>query len=167
MLFNNCNNQVLGQSIPVANLKENKKIDDLMSRLLKDKRETVQIDKNISSDSCWYLQIFRFDESNASFQIKPASRTAINFFVNNLERHKQRYGFFSYKGNFVLVWCDEDWSDYFSTSDSYSSFKFLFHSTFSNDPDEERQYYWIHYKITSGVISVEAGPPPVAAPANK
>jgi len=167
LFLSNYSDRALGQPILIQKLKENKKVDEVMDRAMKDEPEQQQLDKNNLLDSCWYLQIFRWGDGNTfSFQIKPSSKRALNFVVNELENEKKTYGFFIYKGNLVVTWCSQNLPDLFVVTGSRRSFRFLVSENFTNETEASLHLYSIHYKMTDGVISVE-GPPPVMSLKNK
>lgn len=160
--FSSYTESAFSQQIPISYLKENRKIDELMNRVFKEGPDPRQVDKSTLSDSCWYLQVFKWDQDNSiSFQIKPISKNLMNFTVNDLDDKKQDYGYFIYKGRFVLVWSNKELPGLFAATGSRRLFKFLFHTTFDQDTEKSMRYS-MHYKMVGGIISAEGGPPPMA-----
>jgi hypothetical protein len=155
----NCSAQ-LSQLVAVPVLKEDKKIDDLMTIILKQDKASGGFDKNSLKDSCWMVEIFKWNADDVSFQIVKYSKSAMNFRINAFEHQKANYGYFNFKGSVVFVWTKDDFGNFFSATGAHQTFKFLF---YSNDTPASQDGVYpkiLHYKFVDGAFAIE-GPPPV------
>jgi len=148
------------QPIDVSVLKESKAIDNLMDKIFKDEYLTGQINKHVSMDSCWMLEMFRWDSNDISFQAVRSSKSAINYRFNRPGYDKSKYGYFTFKGNRVFVWTKDNFDGFFGTTDNHQQFNFLFYSNDIGIPDDILNHRSIHYKFSDGHFSPE-GPPPI------
>ena len=152
----------LGQPITVPVLKEDKKIDGLMDMVFKDELAHGQIDKSLSADSCWFIELLHWNnDDNFSFQIVRNKKPVINFRINAIEHHKDNDGYFVYKGNVIFVWSrDNLFYNFFTKTDNYRMFNFIFYANGIKATREELYPNTMHYKYSDGRFSVE-GPPTI------
>ncbi len=161
-LLNNCSAQQAGKPIYVYNLQEDKRIDTVMDMLLKDELKPGVKDSKLQADSCRFLEIFKWNDGKSySFQIMKNAKSVINYRINTLERNRQKYGFFIYKGNTVFVWSESGFDGFFNTTTDSRTFDFIYYSADVHATHDELYAHVMHYKFSDGHISVE-GPPPVA-----
>jgi len=160
IILNICLAQNDGQRIPIAVLKESGKIDDLMKLVLKDEPRLGRANKPTLRDSCWFLEMNRPNGSKKLyFQIMPGKKSTINYYINDLERRKQRYGVFTYLKHLVFVDLESESGDFFTNIDSTRTFGFLFFGNNVNVLQADLYDHFMRYQFIGGRVSEEDLPP--------
>jgi len=158
--LNNCFAQI-GKPIEVSILKESKEIDNLMDKVFSDENFMGQKNKVGLGDSCWMLEMFKWDSNDISFQVVRSSKSAVNYRFNRHGYDKSKYGYFTFKGNMVFAWTKDNFDGFFGTTGNHRQFNFIFYSNGTSAPGDISHHHSIHYKFTNGHFSIEGGPPTV------
>jgi hypothetical protein len=160
LIFSVCLAQNDGQHIPIALLKESGNIDDLMKLALKDEPRLGRANKLTLRDSCWFLEIDRQNGGKIIyFSIMPGKKLAINYYINDLEQRKQRYGFFTYRRYLVFVDLKSESDDFFTNTGSIRTFDFLFFGNKANILQADLYDHFMHYQFLGNRMSEEGLPP--------
>jgi len=158
-IVNVCLAQIDEQRIPIAILKENSKIDDLMKMALKDEPRLGRANKPTLRDSCWFLEMNRPNNGKVVyFQIMPGKKSAINYYINDLERRKQRYGFFTYGKYLVFVNLESGFPDFFTNTGSARTFDFLSFGNNASVLQADLYDHFMHYQFINNRMSQEGLP---------
>jgi hypothetical protein len=143
------------EKIPIAVLKESKKIDQLMDMVLDPNNQKSHSVRRDVAGSCFMITLDKVRDNYFTFEINKHTDTVTNTLINGIEVEKDYFGYFTYKKYKIFVWADAGFGNFFSKTGTKTTFDFVYQL---QHPDPLGNGYTLaqwHYQYKDGHFSVE------------